>query len=93
METQQFIRKPFPVEGVRVTVDNIQEVAKWCEGKIKVQPATNSKPAADYIEVQVIRPMNPKQTMAFVGNWVLKVGTNFKIYTHTAFNQTFEPAK
>lgn len=87
-----FVRKPFPVQGVRVTSLNMGQVADWCDGKVKEQPATNTKPSVKYIEVNVLRPMNPKQTMAFVGNWVLKVGTNYKIYTDSAFHQTFEPA-
>ena len=91
MKTEWFTRKPFNVEGVRVTAANMADVAKWCDGKIKTQPASGNKPAANYIEVNVIRPMSPKQTMAFVGNWVLKVGASYKIYTDNAFNDTFTP--
>jgi len=92
MNVGSYIRKPFPVEGIRVTASNMEKVSEWCGGKLKEQAATGNKPAAKYIEINVLRPMNAKQSMAFVGNWVLKVGTNYKIYTDTAFHNTFEPA-
>jgi hypothetical protein len=88
---ERLVRKPFYVEGVRVTPENMEEVRAWCSGTIKESPASNSRPAAKYIEVAVVRPANPKQCMAFVGNWVLKVGTSFKVYTDTGKQGTFDP--
>lgn len=91
MNVERFIRKPFPVEGVRVTPENMEEVRAWCNGVIKTSPASGSRPEAKYIEVAVVRPANPKQCMAFVGNWVLRVGSSFKVYTDTGFRTSFEP--
>ncbi len=90
MKTEQFIRKPFYVEGIQVTPENMSEVAKWCGGIIKEAPGTGTRVASKYIEVAVIRPTNPKQCMAFVGNWILKVGVSFKVYTNSSFHSTFD---
>lgn len=91
MKIEHFIRKPFPVEAVRVTAENMEEVRAWCNGTIKQSSPLANRPSADYIEVTVIRPANPKQCMAFIGNWVLKVGPSYKVYTDTGFKSTFDP--
>lgn len=91
MKIERLVRKPFHVEGVRVTPDNMEEVRAWCNGTIKESPASSTRPGAKYIEVAVVRPANPKQCMAFVGNWVLKVGDSFKVYTDTGCRSTFDP--
>ena len=92
MNLEKFIRRAFPVEGVQVTAENMEEVAKWAGGTIHLKPQSKQHPAAKYIHIEVVQPRNVGQTMAFVGNWVLKLGTGFKIYTETAFKNTFDPA-
>lgn len=87
LKTHKFARKPFYVDAVRVSEANIEEVAKWCEGSIE----TNSE--GRFISVQVHRPMNERQTQAFVGDWVLYAGTGFKVYTPKAFDKSFEKVK
>lgn len=94
METLKFVRKPFYVDAVRVTSANIADVAKWCGGVVR-----QAKPDGDivqgrvpnkYIEVPVYLPMNDRQKMAFVGDWVLFAGKGYKVYTNPAFNKTFQ---
>lgn len=85
MKIQKFRRKPFTVEGVRVTKKNMEEVAKWCNGEVKKNPK-----GVKHIFVNVHRPMNEKQTMAFVGDWILFQNRGFKIYTQNAFSRNFE---
>jgi hypothetical protein len=92
VKLEKFIRRAFPVEGVRVTAENMEEVATWTGGTIHTKPASKSHPEAKYIHIDVVQPRNVGQTMAFIGNWVLQLGTGFKIYTDTAFKNTFDPA-
>lgn len=87
METETYTRKPLNVEAVRVSDENMQEVAEWCDGRIR---EANDEPK--FIQVKVARPMNVKQTRAFVGDWVLKAGRGFKVYTDSAFNKYFVKA-
>lgn len=82
--TETYTRKPFEIQAVRVTEENMVAVAKWCGGEI------NQANGKHFIKVDVTRPLNEKQTKAFVGDWVLKVKESFKVYTHKAFSHCFD---
>lgn len=86
MEIQKFQRKPFSVDGVCVTEENIDEVAKWCLGDVQENPKTGTK----HIKVDAHRPLTERQTMAFVGDWILFHNRGFKVYTEAAFSRNFE---
>lgn len=90
IETNKFARRPFYVDAVQVTNENIDEVAKWCLGEVLVTEKLASAEEEKYIKVRVHRPLSERQTMAFVGNWVLYAGTGFKVYTPKAFENSFE---
>lgn len=83
MQLQQFTRKPLVVEGVQVTEENFQEVAEWCNG------GSYNEPKGKYIKVDVQNPLTPRQTKAFVGDWVLKSNRGFKVYTETGLKNAF----
>ena len=85
MEIQKFQRKPFSVDGVCVTDDNINEVAEWCLGKVE-----ESDKGVKHIRVDAHRPLTERQTMAFIGDWVLFHNRGFKVYTEAAFSRNFE---
>ncbi len=85
LETNKYARKPFHVDAVQVTADNIEEVASWCEGDIVGDAETETR----YVKVKVYRPITERQTKAFVGDWVLYAGTGFKVYTPKAFEKSF----
>jgi hypothetical protein len=87
LETKKYVRKPFQIDAVQVTEDNMAEVAKWVQGDIRTD-ADNKK----YIKVRVHRPMNNRQTQAYAGDHVLYAGTGFKVYTPKAFKDSFELA-
>lgn len=82
--TETYTRKPFSIEAVRVTEENMEDVAKWCGGEIHKY---NGK---RFIKVDVARPLTEKQTKAFAGDWVLRVKTSFKVYQHKAFVSNFD---
>lgn len=96
MKTEKFQRKPFIVECVQVTAENMADVAKWCGGVVtETDPqiaAQLKKPVQTWIQVDnAQQPMNERQKQAFVGDWVLYANHGFKIYTTKAFERTFEP--
>ncbi len=94
IETNTFVRKPFQVEGVQVTAENMANVAEWCEGRIRnLHNGDNGEGHTVYIKVRVHRPLTDRQTMAFVGDWVLSAGKGFKVYTTKAFENSFEPVE
>jgi hypothetical protein len=88
LKTHKFARKPFYVDAVRVSENNIAEVAEWCKGTIKT-----TEEGAQFIEVEVYRPINDRQTQAHIGDWVLYAGNGFKVYTPKAFDKSFERVK
>ena len=83
VKPQQYVRKPFFVDAVQVTLDNIAAVATWCDGKVIVD-------TPPYIKVKVKRPLAERQTRAFVGDWVLSSGNGYKVYTQSSFEKNFE---
>lgn len=92
MISNRFVRKPFYVDAVQVTQENMEQVAEWCNGDIRQQKNKKSNFAPKYIKVRVARPMTERQTKAYVGDWVLYAGTGYKVYTDKAFKQCFDKA-
>jgi len=84
IQTEKFVRKPFYVEAIKVTEENMTEVATWCNGEV----LTDAKDVR-YIHVRVHRPLNPRQTQAYVGDLVLYAGTGYKVYTQRSFDKSF----
>lgn len=80
-----YVRKPFYVDAVEVTAENMEEAAAWCGGRI-----WQSDNGDKYIKVHVHRPLNERQTKAFVGDHILKHDKAFKVYTPKAFENSFE---
>ena len=88
IEPTTYVRKPFEVDVVRVTDENVEAVAEWCEGTLMSEGPEDK--LVWFIKVQVARALNERQTKAYPGDWVLKAGTGFKVYTDKAFHKTFE---
>lgn len=82
-------RKTFSVDAVRVTASNIEEVAAWCGGDVRSVAGGREGSVRPYIKVRVLRPLDDKQTMAFIGDWVLHAGTGYKVYGDSAFHKSF----
>lgn len=82
---QKAARKPFFVDAVQVTEDNIEEVARWCKGEIKETGAGDK-----FIKVGVQNPLNERQTKAFLKDWVLFANNTFKVYIDKAFGRSFD---
>lgn len=86
ISTERFMHKP--VDAIRVTEENIEQVADWCHGVVKDAnlPATN----ATYIELSVSHPTGRRTAKAFPGDWIVTVKGSFKVYNHRAFEATFK---
>jgi len=79
------VRRPFEVDCVQVTSENMEEVAEWCMGNLNI-----TDKADKFIKVRVHSPLTERQTKAFAGDWVLYANKGFKVYTEKAFNNAFE---
>lgn len=90
IEPANFVRKPFTVRAIRVTAENMEDVAAWCFGTIVTRDPQSGEDITPFIQVRVINPIREKQTKAYPGNWVLHAGQGFKVYTDKAFKATFD---
>lgn len=86
LETMKYVRKPFYIDAVQVTAQNLQDVAAWATGEVRTDTD------GQYVKVRVYRPLNDRQTKAYLGDWVLYAGTGFKVYNDKAFKNSFEQA-
>ena len=92
LTTTQYIRKPLYVAAVRVTEANFDEVVAWCQGEVEQDVVPYEGPGKPYIRVRVHNPKNPRQTKAFVGDWLLYTERGYKVYTNKAFHSSFDEA-
>src|SRR3954462_3793369 len=94
--TTKYVRKPLYVDAVQVTEQNFVTIARWCFGEIgnidetPVDKSAEAQPSKQYIHVRVHNPKNPRQTKAFVGDWILYTERGYKVYTEKAFFASFE---
>jgi len=89
VNTTQYVRKPLYVAAVRVTEGNFENIVAWCQGEIQ-QDEIPGKGVKRYIRVRVHNPKNPRQTKAFVGDWLLYTERGYKVYTNKAFHDSFD---
>ena len=85
MEFTTFVRRPFEVEAVLITDENIAEIAEMI-GALK----TNDKDGSLYIALD--RRLVPNMTRAYVGWWMTQLGDNYRCYSAKAFKEQFMPA-
>lgn len=91
----KYVRKPLYVDAIRVTKENFEEVLEWCQGDLGsangIEPDdVPVNPDRHYIRIRVHNPQTPRQTKAFVGDWILYTPRGYKIYTDKAFSENFD---
>lgn len=88
VETTKYVRKPLYVEAVQVTEENFELLAKWCMGEIRGEGSPDK-----HIHVRVHNPKSPRQTKAFVGDWILYTERGYKVYMDKPFRDSFDIAE
>lgn len=81
LEFSNFVRKPFVIQAVEVTVDNIEEVAEFV-GTLRKKE--NGDP---YILVD--RKLVPSVFRVFPGFWMTKMDDNIRCYSNKTFKEQF----
>lgn len=81
MDFTTFVRKPFMVEAVEITVENISEIAPLV-GKLRTR-----EDGTPYIQVN--RKVVPSVFQVFPGYWMTKMGDNIRCYSPTVFPKQF----
>lgn len=90
VDTEKYIRKPLYVDAVRVTNANFDEIAAWCQGEVLQDYTLGGGVGKKYIKVRVHNPKVPRQTRAYVGDWLLYTERGYKVYTNKAFHASFD---
>lgn len=92
----RFAKRIFYIEAIQVTSENMEQIAEWCKGKIlrtRAKPEENY-PASPFIKVDVKNPRNPRQTRAFVNDWVIRdEDGRWRVYPNKAFKLAFDEVK
>lgn len=86
MKTESYVRNPLVVDALRVTDENFNDVAEWCKGEIR-----QDNDEKFFIFLQVRHPLHSRQKKAYVGDWILKTKSGYKIYPDDAFKANFNP--
>ena len=81
MDFTTFVRKPFAVEAVEVTEENIAEIAKL------VGTLREKDDGSSYIHVD--RRLVPNVFRVFPGFWMTKMGDNVRCYSNLVFRNQF----
>lgn len=81
-----YTRKPFVVEAVEITDENIEAVAKL----IGVDGEVKTKDDARYITID--KRIVPNIHRAFVGWWLTRMGDNLRCYSPKIFTDQFDVA-
>lgn len=81
MEFKPFVRKPFIVEAVEITKENINEVAEFV-GDVKAK-----EDGTQYILVD--RRLVPNVSRVYIGFYMTKIGENIRCYSRKLFREQF----
>jgi hypothetical protein len=81
MEFKTFVRKPFIVEAVEVTSENINEVAKY------IGDVREREDGTQYILVD--RRLVPNVFKVYPGFFMTKMGENVRCYSKKIFREQF----
>lgn len=96
VSTVKYVRKPLYVDAVRVTKENFEDILEWCQGDlggpdgVEIPDDVPIDTDKHFIRVRVHNPQTPRQTKAFVGDWILYTTRGYKIYTEKAFSENFD---
>lgn len=90
LNTVELVRKPFYVTAVQVTDKNMEAVAAWCGGDVRLTDRSRAKKLIKCVHVDILRATADWQKQARVGDWVVKAGAGYKVYTDKALKNSFD---
>lgn len=81
MEFTKHVRKPFFVEAIKITNENIEELSEFI-GTLKAKPN-----GAPYIQVD--RRKVPNVFRVYPGFWMTRMGDHIRCYANRVFDEQF----
>jgi hypothetical protein len=92
-EPTEYVRKVFTVRAHEVTFQNVDKVAKWCNGKTSSEPTRVLGGAEVHLPIVVFPGQGAdkgKELVAKLGNYVVQFKNRFQVYKEPQFFATFE---
>lgn len=83
MEFTEFVRKPFVVEAIEITTENITEIADF------IGILREKEDGTPFISVD--RRLIPNVYRVFPGFWMTRMGDNIRCYSKKIFLEQFTP--
>lgn len=99
MELQEFVRKPFPVKAVEIDFKNAYEVAEWCGGRVELKKtrlmggAGKGEMDLPTVVFKGTGDNRDKEFTAGLGDWIVELRGNFRVFKKAQFKATFEAVK
>lgn len=92
LELNTYVRKPFEVEAVQITVGNVYGVAKWCNGTVELTgyKVLGSKTMLPCIKLEGNGPQKGKMVTALLNHWIVRQDENFRVYRQHSFKEAFD---
>lgn len=81
MDFTQFVRRPFTVEAVLITEDNLEEIAQFVGTIARKGDGTRF--------IKVDRRLVPNLTRVFPGFWMTRLDDKIRCYSPKAFREQF----
>ena len=80
---QDFVRKPFVVQAIEVTKENINQLAE----ELKIGEVRTKDDGTPFIHVD--RRLEPNVLQVYPGYWVTQMGDNVRCYSRKVFFRQF----
>lgn len=84
MHTQSYRRKPFYIEAVQITTENIEEIAELI-GRVM----TKEEDGSPFIQIDNV--IIPGISRAYPGFWLTIMNDRYRCYSNKIFTSQFEP--
>ena len=84
MQFEQFVRKPFVVQAIQITEENIEELAKFIG---TLERKDDGRPY-----IQVDKTKVPNLFRVYPGFWMTRMGKNTRCYAENIFAKEFKPS-
>src|SRR4051812_36186781 len=89
MELQAFQRRPSYVKAIQVTEENIADLAKFCNGRLKGVEA-NAHHSPRILLPEYKEGNQSRQLVAYIGDWLVQTRRQgFRSYKDEAFQKYF----
>lgn len=89
-DVKKYRFRGFDAEGAQITKENFEEIAKWAGGLVQdtsqYMPGTNRQ----FVLFMSWSQNGPTKVAAYEGDWIVKVGENFKLVPEVDFLTEFE---